>query len=216
MNIDELIKKVDSDISEISGQIKEKSDVITKKNNENTTLDETFNSNIKKKLLLQQACDNARKSSYDIFTNITTNGLKSIFAPMDIKVEIVDKISHGVPNANFMVRTKYNGYETFTNPTDSDGGGVADIVSLCSFIAMNIIAGDKNSAPIFLDEPTKFVSAGHAQAVAEFLKEISKSYGKQIIMVTHAMETKNSADSVFFVELDDEGKSIVKEVLPDD
>ena len=216
MTLDEIIKKVDSDVSEISGQIKEKTDFMAKKDEDNKRLDTEYNLNLKKKELLQQACENARKISYELFTNITTNGLTTIFAPMDISVEIVDKVSRGVPTADFMVRTKYNGYETFTNPTESDGGGVADIVSLCAFMAMNIIAGDKNTAPMFLDEPTKFVSAGHSKAVAEFLKQISESYGKQIIMVTHALQTKDSADTVFYVELDDSGKSIVKEVSEDD
>lgn len=216
MTLDDLIKQVDSDISEISGQIKEKTELITKKNDENKRLDEEYNTNMKKKLLLQKACDSARKQSYDLFTNITTNGLKTIFSPMDIKVEIVDRNSRGVPIADFMVRTKYDGYETFTNPTDSDGGGVADIVSLCAFLAMNIIADDKNTASLFLDEPTKFVSAGHAQAVAEFLKQISDSYKKQIIMVTHALQTKDSADSVFYVELDEYGKSIVRGDMSND
>lgn len=214
MSIESLLNETNLAISEKNGQIKEKTDFITRRRNENTKYEETYNTNLKKKFLLQEACDTARKTSYDRFATIATMGLQQIFGK-DISVEIVASEKNSVPTANFMVRTKYDGYETFTNPTDSDGGGVADIISLSAFICMNILYGNKNTAPLFLDEPTKFVSAGYASAVAKFIKDISEEYDKQIIMVTHAKETQYSADAVFNVALDDSGKSVVEEVVQD-
>lgn len=211
MTVEEMLTQINLDISEKNGQIKEKNTFIEKRRKENLLFEETQETNLKKKLLLQEACETARKTSYDRFATIATMGLQQIFGK-DISVEIVSKINHGVPTADFMVRTKYEEYETFTNPTDSDGGGVADIISLSAFICMNILNGDKNTAPIFLDEPTKFVSAAYANPVANFIKEISEEYEKQIIMVTHAKETQYSADAVFNVALDENGKSIVEEV----
>jgi len=214
LSIESLLNETNLAISEKNGQIKEKTDFITRRRNENTKYEETYNTNLKKKFLLQEACDTARKTSYDRFATIATMGLQQIFGK-DISVEIVASEKNSVPTANFMVRTKYDGYETFTNPTDSDGGGVADIISLSAFICMNILYGNKNTAPLFLDEPTKFVSAGYASAVAKFIKDISEEYDKQIIMVTHAKETQYSADAVFNVALDDSGKSVVEEVVQD-
>lgn len=211
MSIESLLNEINLAISEKNGQIKEKTDFINRRKNENTKYEETYNTNLKKKFLLQEACDTARKTSYDRFATIATMGLQQIFGK-DISVEIVASEKNSVPTANFFVRTKYDGYETLTNPTDSDGGGVADIISLSAFICMNILYGDKNTAPLFLDEPTKFVSAGYSSAVAKFIKDISEEYGKQIIMVTHAKETQYSADAVFNVALDDTGKSVVEEV----
>ena len=211
MSIENLLNETNLKISEKNGQIKEKTEYIDKKKKENSQFEATYNTNLKKKLLLQEACDTARKTSYDSFSNMATAGLQQIFGK-DISVEIVSGEKNSVPTANFMVRTKYDGYETLTNPTESDGGGVADIVSLSAFICMNVLSKDKNTAPIFLDEPTKFVSAGHANAVATFIKGISEEWGKQIIMVTHAKETQYSADAVFNIALDENGKSVVEEV----
>lgn len=214
MSIESLLNETNLLISEKNGQIKEKTEFIKSRQKENKEYEDTFNTNLKKKFLLQEACDTARKTSYDRFAIIATSGLQQIFGK-DISVEIVSGEKNSVPTANFMVRTKYDGYETFTNPTDSDGGGVADIISLSAFICMNILYGDKNTAPLFLDEPTKFVSAGYASSVAKFIKEISEEYNKQIIMVTHAKETQYSADAVFNIALDDTGKSVVEEVTTD-
>lgn len=214
MSIESLLNETNLAISEKNGQIKEKTDFINRRKNENSKLEETYNTNLKKKFLLQEACDTARKTSYDRFATIATMGLQQIFGK-DISVEIAASEKNSVPTANFLVRTKYDGYETLTNPTDSDGGGVADIISLSAFICMNILYGDKNTAPLFLDEPTKFVSAGYSSAVAKFIKDISEEYNKQIIMVTHAKETQYSADAVFNVALDDTGKSVVEEVALD-
>lgn len=214
MSIESLLNETNLAISEKNGQIKEKTDFINRRKNENSKLEKTYNTNLKKKFLLQEACDTARKTSYDRFATIATMGLQQIFGK-DISVKIAASEKNSVPTANFLVRTKYDGYETLTNPTDSDGGGVADIISLSAFICMNILYGDKNTAPLFLDEPTKFVSAGYSSAVAKFIKDISEEYNKQIIMVTHAKETQYSADAVFNVALDDTGKSVVEEVALD-
>lgn len=211
MSIEYLLNQTNLAISEKNGQIKEKNEFINKRRDENKKYEETYEANLRKKFLLQEACDTARKTSYDRFSTIATMGLQQIFGK-DISVEIAASEKNSVPTANFMVRTKYDGYETLTDPTDADGGGVADIIALSAFICMNILSEDRNTAPMFLDEPTKFVSAGYASAVAKFIKDISEEYNKQILMVTHAKETQYSADSVFVVALDDTGKSVVEEV----
>ena len=211
MCLENLLNNINSEISEKNGQIKEKTEFINKTVEENKNLQEKFDDNIRKKLILQKACETAREFSYDAVANIATLGLQEIFGT-DISVEIVPGEINSTPTANFMVRTKYDGYETLTNPTESDGGGVADIVSLAAFLCINILNDDRNSAPLFLDEPTKFVSAGHAEAVAKFIQDFAKDNNKQIIMVTHANDTENYADATFKVALDDTGKSIVEEV----
>ena len=211
MTTADWLQKINLEIAEKNGQIKEKQDLITKKTAENKQCEENYDTNLKKKFLLQEACNLARKTAYDSFANISTSGLQQVFGD-NIFVEIIPGEKDSVPTADFAVRTVYEDYETCTDPTDSDGGGVADIISLSAFICMNVLSSESNTAPLFLDEPTKFVSAGHATSVAEFLKSIADYYNKQIIMVTHAKETQYSADTVFHVELDEFGKSVVKEV----
>ena len=107
-----------------------------------------------------------------------------------------------------ILKSTYDGYETELEPTDEEsGGGVADIVSLANFITMNMLNGNINTAPIILDEPTKFVSAGNADGVGRFIEMASKQFNKQIIMVTHAQETTKYADKVLKVSLNDRGVS---------
>ena len=75
---------------------------------------------------------------------------------------------------------------------------------------MNSFVSDDNSAPLILDEPTKFVSKGNAQDVALFLSETSKNMKKQIIMVTHDGVSKDYADKAYEIKLDDDGNSTYK------
>lgn len=210
MNLELYLNELNSQIDQKNGQLKEKVETMNKKSKENEQLENLIKLNSEKKLLLQEACNTARKVSYDLFSNIATNGLQSILGD-NIFVEITSGEKNSVPTADFVIKTKYDDYETITDPTEADGGGVADIVSLSALICMNILNGSKNTAPLFLDEPTKYVSAGYATDVAQFIKDISLQYDKQIIMVTHALETKYAADKVFEIELDGNGVSVVKE-----
>ena len=72
---------------------------------------------------------------------------------------------------------------------------------------MNSFVSDENSAPLVLDEPTKYVSKGNAKDVALFLSETSKNMGKQIIMVTHDGVSKDYADKAYRIALDENGNS---------
>ena len=211
MTTEELLKQINSELDQTNGRIKEKTESVNKALTSNKELQAKYDDNIRKKLILQKACQTAREFSYDAVANIATLGLQEIFGT-DISVEIIPGEINSTPTANFMVRSQYDGYETLTNPTESDGGGVADIVALSAFLCINILNEDRNSAPLFLDEPTKFVSAGHADSVAKFIQDFAKNNNKQIIMVTHAKETENYADATFRIALDDSGKSIVTEV----
>lgn len=214
MTLEDYLIDINVQIEQKNGQIKEKTETINKKRNENKEIETLIEINTHKKLLLQEACNTARKVAYDLFSNIATNGVQSVLGK-NIFVEIVSGEKDSVPTADFKIKTIYDTYETITDPTDSDGGGIADIISLSALVCMNILNDKTNSAPLFLDEPTKFVSSGHATDVANFIKEISESYNKQIIMVTHAKETQYAANIVFHVELNDKGASMIRTVIND-
>ena len=153
-----------------------------------------------------------RETSSDIFATISTSAVQTILGDSNV-VKIVHGERNGIPTADFKICSMYNGYMTELEPTDEEsGGGVADIVSLANFLTMNILNQEQNSAPILLDEPTKFVSLGHADNVGAFLKKIAEEFDKQIILVTHASDTAKHADRIFHVALDNEGKSVVTEL----
>ena len=83
--------------------------------------------------------------------------------------------------------------------TDTVGGGVIDVVSFALRIAFWAIR--KDSAPVFiLDEPMRFLSAGHVRNASELIRRLSEELGVQIIMVTHEPGFSDYADRVFLVK----------------
>lgn len=166
----------------------------------------------KKKAVLVEASDEARKEAIEIFESVATNALQTILGD-NLSVVVETSEIGGTKTVDFLIKSVYpNGTEVIVDPTSEDGGGAADIVALASLIVMNNLLSDSNDAPIILDEPTKFVSSGNAINVATFLKGISEDFGKQFIMVTHDKVSKDIADKAYYVELDENGTSIVTNV----
>ena len=165
----------------------------------------------KKKAVLVEASDEARNHSISVFEGVATNALKEILGDnLSVIVEVGE--INGNKTLQFLVKSEYSDHEVIVDPTEEDGGGVADVVALASLIAMNSFLSDENDAPIVLDEPTKFVSKGNAESVAKFLKSVSEDFGKQIIMVTHDGVSSNFADKAYKVSLDNEGTSQIVDI----
>ena len=204
-----LLSKYERQINEIDGKINSKTAKIADKNKKIAELTQDKEDNILKKAILTEACKTMRELSSDVFANICTSGVKTILGEGQ-EVKIIHGERNGVPTSDFKLVSKYEGYETEVEPTaDESGGGLADIVALASFLTMNILNSESNSAPILLDEPTKFVSLGNADRVGVFLQDIATQFDKQIIMVTHAADTAKYADELFDVKIDDSGASVV-------
>lgn len=166
----------------------------------------------KKKKLLQDAAGEARNFSKEMFEVVSTEALQTVLSDnLSVNVEFGEIA--GTQTADFLIKSTFeDGSEVIVDPTEESGGGVADIIALSSLISMNSFVSDENSAPIILDEPTKFVSKGNAQDVALFLSETSKNMNKQIIMVTHDGVSKEFADKTYEISLDKDGISNYKEV----
>lgn len=205
--ISKYITELQRDINMTSGKLESQEKQLQETNKKIAELEQKKKNNDMKKWILQEACKKAREESAFYFSQMCTSGLKTILGD-NLEIKIVSGTKNGVPTCDFVVCAKYKDYETETDPSEEDGGGVADIVSLTNFLTMNAINRD-NTAPIILDEPTKFVSAGHADNVGKYLASISNEMNKQIIMVTHAKETKLYANKVFDVALDENGTSVV-------
>jgi DNA repair ATPase RecN len=210
-----LLNKYNREINECDGTIKSKTDKISEKNKKISELTKEQNDNLLKKTILIEACKRIREMSSDIFADISTSGIRTILGD-GLSVKIVHGERNGVPTSDFKLCSTYDNYYTELEPTDDEsGGGVADIVSLSNFLTMNILHREENSAPIILDEPTKFVSRGNADKVGEFINNIAKQFDKQIIVVTHAEDTAKHADKLIHVEFDDRGVSVVTIKDPD-
>ncbi|WDC83990.1 ATPase [Caloramator sp. mosi_1] len=158
--------------------------------------------------LLQNVSEYARDQSKQQIEHIVTNCLQYIFnSNIEFKIELNEKANRN--EADFYVITPLeNGQNVTTRPEVSRGGGVVDIVSLALRIALLEAHNPKINGPLILDEPAKHVSEDYVINVAEFLKQVSKMFNRQIIMVTHNMHLLESADKKYKVELIDTVSSV--------
>lgn len=152
------------------------------------------------RVLLQKASDYAREQSRQKIESLVTNCLQYIFdSSIEFKIEMNEV--RGRSEAEFYVVSKFNGEVIKTKPQEARGGGVVDIVSLAIRVAMLQCSSLEIDGPIILDEPAKHVSDEYITQVAEFLKQISEMFNRQVIMVTHNRHLSEIANRAFRVEL---------------
>ena len=97
-----------------------------------------------------------------------------------------------------------------TKPELSRGGGVVDIVSLALRIAILQTHKPKIQGPLILDEPAKHVSDEYIFNVADFLKQTSELFNRQIIMVTHNNHLAAIGNNSYRVDIKDSQSTVIK------
>lgn len=160
------------------------------------------------RLLLQKVGKTARESAKKRLEETVTDALRYVFGPtFTFVIELRDL--RGRAEADFYVES-IEGNETIRNqPEDARGGGVIDIIAIALRIALVQIYNNPNlKGPIILDEPGKHVSADYSMKLATFLKQMSTTFDRQIIISTHQPDLSSIADQAYHVELKG-GKSIV-------
>jgi DNA repair ATPase RecN len=163
------------------------------------------------RILLNQAAEQAREQAKKQIEMVVTNALQSIFSA-DLRFSIEMAESRGRVEAEFYVTSTYGGAEQVRNrPQEARGGGVVDVISLALRIVLMELTSPKFAGPIILDEPAKHVSDEFSLHVAEFLRSVSESFGRQVLMVTHNEALAESANMAYRIEIK-EGRSVVKRV----
>jgi len=161
----------------------------------------------KVRLLLQKVSEFAREQSRVQIESLVTHCLQYIFdSNIEFKIEINEV--RGRPEAEFYVVSNFGGTQIKTKPQDARGGGVIDIISLAIRIAMLECSNLEIKGPIILDEPAKHVSDDYITQVAEFLRQTTQMFQRQVIMVTHNRHLSEMSDRWYRVEMAD-GVSIV-------
>lgn len=162
------------------------------------------------KILLQESSAFAREQARRQIETMVTNALQFIFGDQDIEFRVVIEEVRGRADGEFLVVSKYGGeIPVQTRPQDARGGGVVDVISLALRAALLHANRPRLDGPIILDEPAKHVSEEYSRQVAEFLKQLSTAFGRQIIMVTHNQHLANTGDTSYIVEMRS-GKSYVR------
>ncbi|SDC44023.1 ATPase [Shouchella lonarensis] len=166
----------------------------------------------KARLLLQQSAEYARKQAKQQMEQIVTSALQYVFGPyISFHIELEEHGSRAV--AEMYVVSDYEGIEVKTKPQDARGGGVVDIVSLALRVALMETAEPRQEGPLLLDEPGKHVSGEYTYHLYEFLKSLSTTFGRQIVMITHNQHLTESGDRSFLVTMQESGLSELEEII---
>jgi len=154
------------------------------------------------RILLQQTSEFAREQARQQVEWLVTSALQAIFGPeLEFKIELNEV--RGRPEAEFYVVSKYGGIEVKVKPQDARGGGIIDTISLALRFAIIHLFQPPIGGPIILDEPAKHVSEEYIANVAQFLKNISTYFNRQVIMVTHNNYLSEMGDTSYRIELKD-------------
>jgi DNA repair exonuclease SbcCD ATPase subunit len=131
---------------------------------------------------------------------VVTKALQYIYGP-DFRFIIELEEQRNRPHIEFYVQS---GNGTKNRPRDCRGGGVGDIVSLALRIAvLTLFQNPYLNGPLVLDEPGKFLDAQGAVRLGEFLKFVSDTFNRQVIVITHHESIVPFADKAIRINLHD-------------
>jgi DNA repair exonuclease SbcCD ATPase subunit len=155
----------------------------------------------------QLASAYARNQGKGILEKIVTSALRCVYEEeISLKIEINEQKDKA--SAEMLTVTVEDGQEYEDDPRDGDAGGVADVVSLASRIALLETVKPREEAPLQLDEPGKHLGSLN-RCLAPFLTNITKAFNRQIIMVTHDPYLAEAAETSFIVTRGKGNNSIV-------
>lgn len=162
-------------------------------------------------MLLIKTADTSREAGRKRMENVVTKALQSVFGP-DFSFEIEMEESGGKPIARFLVCSVGEKGEIIKNePQESRGGGINDIVAFAVQVATLVVYNEpKIQGPIILDEPGKHVSEEYVVKFGEFLEFVSKTFNRQIFMVTHQPHLAATANKTLVSQMVG-GKTVIKE-----
>ncbi len=153
-------------------------------------------------LLLQRTSEYAREQSKQQIESLVTKCLQFVF-DKSISFEIDIYEQRNTANADFYLVNTIGDIDIRTKPEVSNGGGIVDIISLALRISFLELNDPKLEGPIIFDEPAKHVSEDYIFNIGDFLKESSRMFDRQIIMITHNPHLAALADLSYIVEIED-------------
>lgn len=191
----------------LEDQLKEIDEVLSLKEERQKVLEEANQ-------ILQATSEQARDLARKSVEAIVTEALRAVFGDAEnIKAKITFQEVRQKPEAELLVVTDTPEGEVEAPPEDSNGGGVVDVVTLATRLAeIELYADPQLQGTIWLDEPTRNISSPeYRQAVAQFLADYSRRFGRQMVIVTQHHETVYASDKAFTVQMVD-GVSQVEEL----
>ena len=134
---------------------------------------------IEKETVLKAAAT-AREHGRKLIEDLSSDAIQ-MSLDQNLNVKIDTQLKRGVPYTDLTI-SGLNG--SLSTSPDENAGGIADIVAMSVFTSISSLVKE-NTAPLFLDEPTKYVSLDNHERVASFIEKIPEYTGKQIFVSTH-------------------------------
>lgn len=138
--------------------------------------------------VLQKLSENQRNLAKVRLEELATQALRySIGGEYSVIIELEDIRKR--PQANVFIYKNENGEEPteedLEDPFNDNGGGLVDIISTAIKLVVAQAQDIPIEGPLILDEPFKMLSKEYVPLMSDFIKRISKDFGRQIIVVTH-------------------------------
>lgn len=137
---------------------------------------------------------------------LTTLAIQSIFPDRDYKFLVNFELKNNRSQIDLLVQ---QGNKDPYSPSEEQGGGMLDVISFALRVILWSLEKPKSRATLIFDEPFRFCGALTVTA-ANFMKEVSRKLGIQMIMVTHDEVLAEIADKSWKVYRGLEGSTIIE------
>lgn len=125
-------------------------------------------------------------------SGIVTKAISTVFEePIEFVVQFVER--RGVSECDLSLKIGEDYYDIL----NEQGGGVADVCSMC--LQMAFIMMSQVSRVLVIDEPARHLDMVAQERFIVVLKQLCQELKFTIIMVTHSQAFSNNADKVFTV-----------------
>ena len=125
-------------------------------------------------------------------SGIVTKAISTVFEePIEFVVQFVER--RGVSECDLSLKIGEDYYDIL----NEQGGGVADVCSMC--LQMAFIMMSQVKRVLVIDEPARHMDDGAKERFVAVLKQLCQELKFTIIMVTHSQAFSDNADKVFTV-----------------
>lgn len=159
-------------------------------------------------VLLSSIADERQQAVQRQVELIVTRGYEAVFGA-GLSFHLMQSTRGAATTIDFIIRTTFADGTTLDTPVlDARGGGLAAVTGfLLRVVVLLLTPGHRRL--LVLDEFAAHLSAEYVPALAEFMAELSRVAGVQIVMVTHQDEFLEAADKAYRFTLDADGKTKV-------
>lgn len=131
-------------------------------------------------IALQTVALTVQQRAHERIASVVTRCLAAIFSdPYEFKIIFEQK--RGRTEARLVFER--NGEQL--DPEEAAGGGAIDVAAFALRISCLLLARPPLRRTLLMDEPFRFVSAGHRNAVRQLLETLSRELAIQMIFITH-------------------------------